>query len=331
MLAKLRDTGDWLLRLLFFAIAPSMLVRLALLFPVSGAVLQIALALLVFLAGSAARRYALRSPLFNALLSSQLEFEAYYRERPPRPFLYYVLYPLLFPYWLAVSDARREFLLYKGYTLISFGLLLVSLVWQYARAFPPELGLAEFAPLAVGTLVAEAVAVLTFSMPFVTSVVHFHRRRAPWRLGSLLLAAGISLALVGVRLERRRDPIVSYATRVRVRLRSEAAPAAAVEAQRAALNAAWPLVVHGAEDIDRDGKVMGEPLSAAHEALDRFYKFDEAAAFDLWYSNKLLVVYFESHRGHAPIWLARDDSGAITADEKRLPPDAFRAMRHASR
>jgi hypothetical protein len=74
---------------------------------------------------------------------------------------------------------------------------------------------------------------------------------------------------------------------------------------------------------------------AAREALSTFYKFDEANAFDLWYSNKnaqkILVLYFGSHRGHAPIWLAIDASGTTIADEKRLPANAFREMRHAAR
>jgi hypothetical protein len=78
--------------------------------------------------------------------------------------------------------------LYKGYTLLSFGVLLVSLFVQYYRSFPPELTWRGFAPLAAGTLAVEAVVVLMFLMPIVTSVVHFHQRRAPRRLGSLLIA-----------------------------------------------------------------------------------------------------------------------------------------------
>jgi hypothetical protein len=165
--------------------------------------------------------------------------------------------------------------------------------------------------------------------------VHFHRRRAAWRLGLLLLAAIVSVGFASMRLERRRDPIVSYATRVRVRLRTEARPDVAAHVQSAALDAAWPLIPLELDDVDSDGKVLGLPLSAAQEQLAKFYKFDEASAFDLWYSSqgarKLLVVYFESYRGHEPIWLALDETGSTTADVERLPPGAFRAMRHASR
>jgi hypothetical protein len=330
-----RQACDLLLRLAFFAIAPFMLVFLALLFPVTGAVAQIGLALLVFVAGEAMRRLALRWPVLRALLSSQLEFEAFYRDHPPKPFAYYVFYPLLFPYWLSVADARREFLLYKGYTLVSFALLLVSLLAQYLRAFPPELGWRDFAPLAAGTFLAESAVVLMFLMPIVTSVVHFHKLHAPRRLGALLLAAALSVGFAAARLERRRDPIVSFATRIRVRLRSDASPAAALSAQTRALQAAWRALPTQADDVDRDGKVEAFPLQLARDQLTGFYKYDEAHAFDLWYAHQAerstLVLYFEAHRGREPIWLALDQTGATTTDPKRLPAGAFKAMRHAAR
>jgi hypothetical protein len=245
-----------------------------------------------------------------------------------------MFYPLLFPYWLTVRDARREFLLYKGYTLLSLGLMLLSLLVQYARAFPPELGWRDFAPLAAGSFAVETAVVLMFLMPIVTSVVHFHRVHAPRRLALLLLAAAISTGSAITRLERRRDPIVSYATRVRVRLRSDASPVKAVAAQTRALEAAWHVLPGELAEVDRDGKVEDQPLMAAREGLEVFYKNDEANAFDLWYSSqgtqKLLVIYFESHRGHEPIWLARDETGAMVTDATRLPAGAFQAMRHAA-
>ena len=40
------------------------------------------------------------------------------------------------------------------------------------------------------------------------------------------------------------------------------------------------------DDLERDGKVEDMPLTAAHESLLGFYKYDEAHAFDLWYSNQ---------------------------------------------
>ena len=80
-----------------------------------------------------------RSRVLAWLLSEALAFEAHYRERMPRAFIYYVFYPLLFPYWLFVREARREFLMYRSYTLFGLLLLLASLVWQYFSAWAPDL------------------------------------------------------------------------------------------------------------------------------------------------------------------------------------------------
>jgi hypothetical protein len=326
---------DFALRLLFFATAPFLLVFAALLFPVTGAVVQVCLALLVFIGGAAMRRHAQDRPALQYLLSTQFAFEAYYREHPPRPFVYYVCYPLLFPYWLAARQARREFLLYKGYTLASFALLLTSSLLQYARAFPPELGWREFAPLAAASFSAECVVVLMFLMPIVTSVVHFHQRAAPRRLAVLLLVACVSIGFAAARIERRRDPVVSYATRVRVQLRTAAKPERARAVQADALRAAWRALQGDARDIERDGKVEDAPLLLAQDVLASFYKLDEAHAFDLWYTKEgnesLLVLYFEAHRGRPPIWQALDRTGAPISDAKRLPIGAFQAMRHAAR
>jgi hypothetical protein len=186
---------DFALRLAFFAAAPFLLVFIAELFPVTGALVQVGFALSVFVAGEAVRRLAARSKLVATFLGKQLAFESYYRENRPRPFIYYVLYPFLFPYWLSVGEARREFLLFKGYTLASFILLLVSLLAQYLRAFPPELGLRSFLPIAAGTFAVETVVVLMFLMPIVTTVVHFHHERAPGRLAALLLVGFVSVCV----------------------------------------------------------------------------------------------------------------------------------------
>jgi hypothetical protein len=70
----------------------------------------------------------------------------------------------------------------------------------------------SFLPIAAGTFAIETAVVLMFLMPIVTSVVHYHRRR---------------------------DPIVSFATRQRVRMRTAAAPKPAQASQTAALRAAW--------------------------------------------------------------------------------------------
>ncbi|HRG94760.1 MAG TPA: hypothetical protein PLR99_00850 [Polyangiaceae bacterium] len=338
-----RSTGDFALRLAFFAAAPFAIVRIATLFPVTAAVVQIVLTLGVFFAGEAAHALAARSGVARRLLRNQLAFEAYYRAHPPRPFLYYVFYPLLFPYWLWKAEARREFLLFKGYTLFSFALLVGSLGVQYWRAFLPELGVREFVPIAAGTLAVETVVILAFLMPMVTTVVHLHREAAPRRLAVLLVVAIASVGVAGYRVTRKRDPLVSFASRERARLRTAHDPRRAREAQAEALRAAWAVIHRTRGDVDTDGKVEGAPLEAGRAALEAFYKPDETAAWDLWYRvrpagargrrdkrEKVLVVYFAAGWRRRAMWLSLDGTGALSNDPNRLPSGAFDAMRKAA-
>ena len=182
-LARTRGVVDFLLRLAFFAAAPFASSSSPRSSPVSGALVQVGLGLGAFFAGEALRRWSSRSKLVRLALSSQLEFEAYYRAHPPRAFLYYVFYPLLAPYWLFAREARREFLLFKGYTLASFA-LLVELAGGAVRAVLPPRGLTVTrlpAPSRAARSSVETAVVLMFLMPIVTSVVRFHPIRAPWR------------------------------------------------------------------------------------------------------------------------------------------------------
>lgn len=333
MLAGLKNAADFALRLAFFAIAPLLIVLVSALFPVTGALVTIGLALVVFVFGEAVRGLSKRWPILARLLKGQLAFEAYYREHAPKPFLYYVLYPFLFPYWLVVPEARREFWLFKGYTLFSVALLVGGAAWQFHSSWQPELGAKEFFQVFAAQLVVETLLVLMLVMPIVTTVVKFHAQGARARLGILLGVALVSSTLAVVVLERRRDPIVSFATRERVRMRTSKKPKAAHDTLVSGLHDAWKKLEK--DDVERDGKVEGEALEAAHRSLEGFYKEDEAFAFDLWVTRskgrQILVVYFEA-RGPSkpPIFVALDDKGRELKDAKSLPKGALGAMKHAA-
>ena len=135
-------------------------------------------------------------------------------------------------------------------------------------------------------------------------------------------------------LERRRDPIMSYATCTRVAMRTTARPVEANRALQGALHAAWAVLPAAKGDVESDGKVEGLVLDNAHDALTRFYRIDEASAFDLWYTKRgkgaILVLYFEAQRGRPPIWLAMDSARAVTRDPAKLPKGAFAAMDRAT-
>jgi len=326
---------DFLLRLAFFALAPIGIVRAAALFPMTGALLNVGLALLVFLAQEAISSRVERWPWLRWLLGRELKLEAHYRAHPPRPFLYYVLYPLLFPYWLIDAGARREFLLFKGYTLTSLLVLVASVVVQYFVYWQPELGLREYLPVVGITFAIEMIFVLALLMPIATTIIGLHQSLRRKRLLVLLLVGLGSTTWALARVLHRRDPIVSYATRERVLLRTKSDPRVARAAQLDALRAGWRHWRALPEAMEGDGKVQGSVLDAAHEALEKFYKHDEAFAFDLWASPQrdpqTLVLYFEARRQRSPIWLGLTKGGEEVRDPDKLPRGAFLAMLRAAK
>lgn len=323
--------ADFLFRLAFFAVAPFGIVLAAALFPVRGALVDVGLALLVFLTGEALRVRATRSRVLRWALGQALEFEAYYRSRPPRGFAYYLLYPLLFPYWLTNRDARREFFVFRSYTLGGLLILLGSLAWQYFFSWAPELSVRAFLPAVLVSLVAESLLVLSLLMPIATTVVWYHSSFRRRRLTAVLLVGLASTSFVLARVASRRDPIVSYMTRERVRLRTTAARRSAHRALLAAARAA--LQGDALAQIEADGKIENDPLDRARTALEGFYKHDEAYAFDLWASShepRVLCLYFEARRGKPPIWVAVRRDGHEIRSPKELPKGAFAAMRQAA-
>jgi len=328
--------ADFVLRLVFFALAPIGIVLAAELFPVRGVLIDVGLALGVFFVSEAARRYSARSRVVSFFLKEALAFETYYREKPPRAFVYYFFYPLLFPYWLTNREARREFWMFRGYTMGGLVILLGSLVWQYFRDFPPELGLKQFLPMVVVALAVETLLVLALLMPIATTVVWYHASFRRGRLLMVLLAGLISTTAVGVRFASTRDPIVSYVARKRVVFRTHAAKKQAHAALLAGVSAAyediWRTRATGS-DVEEDGKVEGAPLDAARAALQKLYKRDEVAAFDLWASPKsrprTVVLYAEARPGRPPIWVALHD-GAEIRKLQELPKGALAAMREAA-
>ena len=325
--------ADFISRLVFFSLAPVAIVFAAELFPVRGALIDVGLALGLFLAGEAVQGWASKTRLVRSLLREALAFEAYYRSRPPRTFVYYLAYPLLLPYWVFNRDARREFLLFRGYTLGGLLILLVSLVWQYVSSWAPELSLRQYVPYVLLTLVVESLLALALLMPIATTVVWYHSSFRRRRLVLVLLAGLISTSVVFYRVMSRRSPIVSFATRERVALRTQASKRKAHRALLKAVRAANKNMAKS-PSVEGDGMVMGTPLEQASASLEDFYKHDEAYAFSLWASPRrrpnVLVLYFEARRKRRPIWVAIRGDGTEIRTPSQLPKGAFRAMRAAS-
>ena len=324
---------DYALRLCFFALVPRVLVFLTAYFPLGGALFNVAFAVVVVTFGAAVRRMAESRPWLHKVLKRQLAFEAYYKGRPTRRFLYYALYPVFFPYWLWNQDARREFLLFKGYTVLSIVLLFASNVYQFFHYWRPELHAGQFLRTMSFVLVVETLVTLAFLIPISTTIIGFSLAGRKKALGVLLVVALGSAAWEVLKLEHLREPIVSDLTRARVGYRVKAAPDQAVASETAALRAAFTVLDGDKPQVTLDGdKIQGPALDQAHAAMRPFFKRDEVKSFDLWANAiphpHLLVLYSEQSfdKSHA-IWLALED-GQIVQDVKALPPEALHAMKH---
>ena len=324
--------ADFVFRLAFFSVAPFAIVAAAELFPVRGALIDVGLALGVFVAGEAAKRWASRSRVVRFLIAEALAFEGFYREEMPRPFAYYFFYPLLFPYWLSNRRARREFLMFRGYTVGSLLILIVSLAWQFFTSWRPELSFLDFLPSVLLALAVETLLVLSLLMPIATTVVWYHSSFRRGRLSVVLVAGLLSTTFVIAHVANRNKPIVSYATRERVRLRTARAPRTAHRALVAAARAGWRETVK-MRDLAADGKLEGAPIDVARDRLSVFYKNDEAHAFDLWGSplrkTGVTVLYFEARSGKPPIWVGIAADGREIKKRNELPRAAVRAMRRS--
>ena len=331
------DWADFGARIAFFAIAPFVVFVLAAFFPVGATLVNLGLCLAVVAFADVARAANKRVPLLSTVLTGPLDFERYYRNHPPKPFAYYIFYPLLFPYWLSNDVARREFLLYKTINLLSLAMLVGTTVYEYFVYFRPELGVRECLIVLFVTALFELVVVMTMLMPLATSLMKYRLASRRRRLVTLVVVGACSVAVAIFAIEKRRDPVVSWAARERVLLRTKADKAHARVATIAAAKAAWAAIPKHTGDIDADGKVEGEPLEAARTALKKFYKADEAQAFDGWVSHSqkgnsgVLVLYVESRgKKKPPIFIALDRSGKEVRDPKKLPKGALDGMKLAA-
>lgn len=331
------DLADFGARIAFFAVAPFAVIIMAAVFPVTGTLVNLGLCLGVVVFADVVRQMQARYPVIGKVLTGPLDFERFYRHHPPRSFAYYIFYPLLFPYWLSNDTARREFLLYKTVNLVSLAMLFATTAYDYFEYFRPQLGLAECLLVLFVTALFELVTVMIMLMPLATSLVKYRLAGHRSRLVTLAIVGACSVAVaIGV-IEARRDPVVSWAARERVLLRTKADKAHARAAHLAAAKAAWAAIPKDKDDIDPDGKVVGEAIAAARTSLQKFYKADEAQAFDGWVSHTkrgapgVLVLYVESRgKKRPPIFVALERTGREVRDPKKLPKGALDGMHLAA-
>lgn len=328
---------EYALRVAFFAFVPFMVVLLAMLVPMGAAIANMVLALGAFFFGEVLLGAAQKRPWLKRVLRRQLAFEAYYRETPPRPFLYYIFYPFLMPYWLAVAPARREFWLFKGYTLVTLTVVSITGVYRYFWVYQPQIGFSRFIVAFGVTLVIETLAVMMLIMPMTTSVVALHRKRQRRRLIALLAVGLASAALSAGYMIKRHRTFPSLETRQRINDRAAIEPVTSRVTLQKALTRAWEVRKRGARDRwerETDGTVQGLPLDEARGALLSFYRPDEASAFELWTTARkerpsMMIIFAEGRRRGRAVWLGMRYDGTVVDRIVDVPRNARLAMRTA--
>jgi hypothetical protein len=318
---------SFLMRLVYFIVAPFVLVATAAVLPMTEVLINIVLVAIGFLAIEALRPLAARSSVARFFLGKQQAFETYYREHPPRPFIVYVFAPLLLPYWLFNRGARRELGLYRGISSFSLVALIVFGIIDYVENWAPEIVFDKFLATMIALLFLQLVMVLGFVIPLAVTIITYRaagRMRALW---GLLGTAFAVVVICLISMTYMHNELVPAEVAMRAEARTEAAPDAALAAQDAALRVLLADLRAGTLTQDEEGWIKGDSRERARAELAGFYRHDEAAAFTLhvWPVDEPSHVLLQLHRraSKGPIWRAVDASGAPLHDPAQIPREVW--------
>jgi hypothetical protein len=293
---------DDVLRFAYVLIAPAVMVALAKLVPITGIVISTGIATIIALTGSSQWiRTVATIKIVGKPLAKFARLGEYYRTHPPKPLLYYVAYPLLFPYWLFNKAARTEFLVYKRIGVVALLVTIGTSTYDYFHNWVPLPG-KYFANTMFATAVMQLLITFMFVMPIVTTLVTYQRqghKKTAWILTACALILG-AVMWVGM----SKVPSVTFATQARLRARIKYEPEVARAAMHAALDA---------------GNIDG-----AHAALEAAFRRDEVRAFHIqpWKDGVLLWAKTKSHE---VAWTAKLRTGFATSAAE-LPAPAREAL-----
>jgi MFS family permease len=344
--SKVLSVADFILRLAYFVFIPVVLFFLSLIFPLTGAFVNMAILVAYFLMNPVLRPLVAKRPWLGKLLKKFIRFEEYYREHPPKPFVYYVFFPLLFPYWLFVKRARREFLLFRGLSLVALIILVGLALLQYFTKWAPDIGFGVFLGSFIVIFVFQGIIVLTFLMPLATTVITYQAAGKTKRLIALFVVMALVTTAAVIGNAKRRHGTVPLVTAQRIMLRTKASPEQAIAALKAGMTAAITYATaHRDEvksalvtDVQGGAEVLGPIADAAHDGLATYYKDDEADGF-------LLADILDKKLGHTFVLYAVDSSknpliwlAAAVIDKKlqivggdALQPETIEVMRRIAK
>jgi hypothetical protein len=304
---------DDVLRFLYVLLAPAVIVVLSKVVPIVGILISTGVATVIALSGSTRWiKFVSTIRFVGRPLAKFGRLGEYYRVHAPKPLIYYVLYPLLAPYWLINRTARREFFAYRRVGALALIVTVVSALYDYVHNWSP-IPKNLFFGMMVGVTILQLLITCIVVMPIVTTLIGYQKRGHKKSIAVLLAA---SLALGGAMWwTLHRFESVPMAVQMRLRARIKWQPEPAHAAIRAALEAA---LTH-AGDADKMA-----PVEAARDTLETVFRPDEARAFMLYHGGGVVILVART-RNHEYAWAAQNKAGPITSAAD-LPPALRDAM-----
>jgi hypothetical protein len=288
-----------------------MIAALTGLIPVGGILISTAIATIVALTGSSEWIRTVRTiKLVGRPLANMARLGEYYRVHPPKPLLYYVFYPLLFPYWLVKKTARAEFLAYKRLGALALIITVVTAVHDYFHNWTP-LPRHYFFGALVATTILQLLFTFMFVMPIVTTLITYKQAGHKKSL-VVLLILGVALGGVAAYTMRKLE-VTSLATQLRIRSRMKWQPTEARAVMRRALDAAIASPDHGVA-----------AQSVARTTLEEVFRSDETRAFHLLHGDGIVILVAKT-KNHEYAWVARSQKGIIERVSE-LPADVQRVF-----
>jgi len=324
-------TIDLVLRFVYVAAVPFLLPVINEIMPIQALLIGTGVATVIALVGSEVwRSHVERIPYAGKVLGNMGNLGEFYARFPPKPLVYYIVYPLLLPVILFLRVPRREFFLYRKMNAITIIVIVITGTYDYFEHWRPELSFAKFAGATIGVFIMQLLVTFMFIMPIVTTLIELRQRRkikVLWLLAVLMLGSAIYGGIMA-----RHQRTMSIMTWFRLEQRTKYAYAELKECEKEHPDQIRTCVRHdpqlraladGLEVVIKNDFPDDETaLAAAREKLLEYYKTDEANAFRIRRIDDVLVIYARYARKKA-IWLGVAKGHFLTKPEQ-LPTDRLR-------
>src|SRR5512135_2493471 len=211
---------DLVLRCVYVAAVPFLLPLINMIIPIAGLLIGTGIATVIAVVGS--ERWRARVETLRYLgrpLGGFGRIGEFYARFPPKPLVYYILYPLLLPVVLFMRVPRREFLLYRKLNAITMVVIAATGAYDYFEHWRPELTLTQFAGATLGAFILQLLVTFMFVMPIVTTLVEL-RQHGRTRVLSVLVVLMVASAVYGA-IRARHARTMSIMTWMRLQERTK--------------------------------------------------------------------------------------------------------------